>query len=318
MRFASTVTSPTGEFYDSGIAPYGESYDSSAPLGTVGVFAGAIQDTIAGMFDTPGREYDTPSGRWLSPDPAGLAAVDLTNPQSLNRYAYVGNNPTSATDPTGLFRIDPSDPCNDPFYEGGSCAGGIGDPFPSQGTGGGGVIFLPEPVPEPGGGGDGGGGRGSIGGSPGGTSGGHFPTNTGPLSGDFGPTFPLSPWQLWGPGSGLPCEFGPCNGFPTGDNGFVSAEAVAVLAGEGLEDIVCPECALVVFGAEAAYAGYKIYQARKRDIKQFDDAVREIGRRCGRPLTPDEQRQLHDSIHGFGLDYNGIVQEGVNMFCPGH
>jgi RHS repeat-associated protein len=54
------------------------------------------------MYDTPYREYDNTSGRWLTPDPAGLAAVDLTNPQSLNRYAYVTNNPTTLIDPSGL------------------------------------------------------------------------------------------------------------------------------------------------------------------------------------------------------------------------
>jgi len=37
--------------------------------------------------------------RWLTPDPLG---VDVTNPQSLNRYAYVLNNPPSLTDPLGL------------------------------------------------------------------------------------------------------------------------------------------------------------------------------------------------------------------------
>ena len=37
------------------------------------------------------------------PDPAGLGAVDPTNPQSWNRYAYVLNNPLSSVDPTGLF-----------------------------------------------------------------------------------------------------------------------------------------------------------------------------------------------------------------------
>jgi hypothetical protein len=37
------------------------------------------------MYDTPNREYDTTSGRWLSPDPAGLAAADPSNPQSWNR-----------------------------------------------------------------------------------------------------------------------------------------------------------------------------------------------------------------------------------------
>jgi hypothetical protein len=42
-------------------------------------------------------------GRWLSPDPAG---GDVTNPQSLNRYAYVMNNPTTFVDPLGLETIN--------------------------------------------------------------------------------------------------------------------------------------------------------------------------------------------------------------------
>src|SRR5579871_3881830 len=49
------------------------------------------------------RQYSPLQGRWITPDPADLAAVDLTNPQSLNRYAYVGNNPTTFIDPTGLI-----------------------------------------------------------------------------------------------------------------------------------------------------------------------------------------------------------------------
>jgi len=40
-----------------------------------------------------------------SPDPAGLAAVDPSNPQSWNRYAYVMNDPLDWVDPSGL------DPC---------------------------------------------------------------------------------------------------------------------------------------------------------------------------------------------------------------
>jgi RHS repeat-associated protein len=55
------------------------------------------------------REYEYGLGRWLSPDPLG---GDVTNPQSLNRYAYVLNNPTSLTDPLGL---DPR-ACQDPAY----------------------------------------------------------------------------------------------------------------------------------------------------------------------------------------------------------
>jgi len=37
-------------------------------------------------------------GRFLSPDSIG---TNLSNPQTLNRYAYVGNNPMNRTDPTG-------------------------------------------------------------------------------------------------------------------------------------------------------------------------------------------------------------------------
>ncbi len=44
-------------------------------------------------------------GRWLSPDPSGLAAVNPANPQSWNSYAYVANQPLTATDPLGLGTI---------------------------------------------------------------------------------------------------------------------------------------------------------------------------------------------------------------------
>ncbi len=51
------------------------------------------------------RRYNPTQGRWISPDPAGLGAVDPSNPQSWNRYAYVLNNPLLATDPLGLFCV---------------------------------------------------------------------------------------------------------------------------------------------------------------------------------------------------------------------
>jgi RHS repeat-associated protein len=51
------------------------------------------------MYEAPFRFYAPNPGRWHSPDPLG---GDVTNPQSLNRYAYSLNNPASFTDPTGL------------------------------------------------------------------------------------------------------------------------------------------------------------------------------------------------------------------------
>jgi hypothetical protein len=53
---------------------------------------------------TTTRDFDFPilQGRWISPDPSGVAAVDPLNPQTWNRYGYVGNNPLSHIDVFGL------------------------------------------------------------------------------------------------------------------------------------------------------------------------------------------------------------------------
>jgi len=48
------------------------------------------------------REYSPAQGRWVSPDPAGLTAVNLTDPQSWNRYVYATNRPLDRVDPLGL------------------------------------------------------------------------------------------------------------------------------------------------------------------------------------------------------------------------
>ena len=51
------------------------------------------------------RRYSSYKGRWLSPDPLG---GDVTNPQSLNRYAYALNNPATFVDPLGLYQNCPN------------------------------------------------------------------------------------------------------------------------------------------------------------------------------------------------------------------
>ncbi len=98
------ATNPNGNpVYDRAYAPFGETY---AETGTADrFFTGNTQDVIkgqTGIYDFLFREHSAGMGRWLSPDPAGLAAVDITNPQTWNRYAYVGNNPLSRIDPRGL------------------------------------------------------------------------------------------------------------------------------------------------------------------------------------------------------------------------
>ena len=49
------------------------------------------------------RTYDSKQGRFTQVDPMGVAASSLISPQTLNLYAYCGNDPINHTDPTGLF-----------------------------------------------------------------------------------------------------------------------------------------------------------------------------------------------------------------------
>jgi RHS repeat-associated protein len=116
------------KYYDVAYAPYGEDYNGS---GTADLsFTTQNQDTVGGgwttnLYDFLMREYRTGHGRWTSPDPAGMAAVEPTAPQSWNRYAYAINNPMSYVDPLGLQQSAP-----------GHCQAGSGDPCGGPGAGG--------------------------------------------------------------------------------------------------------------------------------------------------------------------------------------
>ncbi len=85
-------------------APYGEPHEEAGTIDRN--FTGQNQDINSshsgGQYDFLMREYNPIQGRWWTPDPAGLAAVDPNNPQSWNRYAYVSGVPLEATDPSGL------------------------------------------------------------------------------------------------------------------------------------------------------------------------------------------------------------------------
>jgi RHS repeat-associated protein len=109
-RVGSTYS--RGIQYDAAYAPFGETF---AEMGTLSrMFAGIPQDispsSTSGLYDASAREYPQ-YGRWISPDPAGMAAVDPTNPQTWNRYAYVANNPSRFVDPLGLGCPKGEDPC---------------------------------------------------------------------------------------------------------------------------------------------------------------------------------------------------------------
>jgi RHS repeat-associated protein len=108
-----------------------------------------FNDTKTNTNPTLFRFQSPNPGRWLSPDPLG---GDITNPQSLNRYPYVLNNPTSNTDPLGLQpdcdpEVDPD--CCDPSDP--TC--GYPSPYPppiwGPGSGGGGGGRPPSAPPTP-------------------------------------------------------------------------------------------------------------------------------------------------------------------------
>jgi RHS repeat-associated protein len=61
-----------------------------------------LDDGGIGLIDMNGRVYDPLLGRFTSADPY---IQDAQNLQSLNRYSYVQNNPTSSIDPSGYFSL---------------------------------------------------------------------------------------------------------------------------------------------------------------------------------------------------------------------
>lgn len=124
-------------------APFGEPYVQTGN-GEIS-FTGQNKDTVWLQYDFLARQYDPKQGRWIAPDPAGLAVVNPANPQTWNRYAYVGNRPLSNVDPSGLDEW--CDPDDDPFCE---CDSFFGCCDPVFGCGPGpGPIGGPPPPPRP-------------------------------------------------------------------------------------------------------------------------------------------------------------------------
>jgi RHS repeat-associated protein len=79
--------------------PYGELRTGSAEdLPTDYGFTGQRNDSYIKLLDYVARRYDPQIGRFISPD---TIVPDPANPQSLNRYTYVVNNPVKYVDPSG-------------------------------------------------------------------------------------------------------------------------------------------------------------------------------------------------------------------------
>ena len=82
--------------------PFGDSSYCFGSLVDGMYFTDQLQNGPTNYTHFPNRDYSTTQGRWIHPDPAGIAATAVTNPQSWDRYTYVLNNPLSFIDPLGL------------------------------------------------------------------------------------------------------------------------------------------------------------------------------------------------------------------------
>jgi RHS repeat-associated protein len=102
--------------------PYGET-DGPPPADTKDYFATYRRDTT-GLDYAWNRYYSPTMGRFTTADPYEASAA-LTDPQTWNRYGYVGDDPVNGTDRTGLLR----DICEDPADGGPNCFRNRYNPF---------------------------------------------------------------------------------------------------------------------------------------------------------------------------------------------
>ena len=122
---ARVITDDTGAvYYDADFTPFGgeRAYKFSYP--TIFKFEGKIRDYETGNDDFGARYYSNRFGRWLSADwsnvPTPVPYANLTNPQTLNLYSMVADDPESFADLDG--HLDPQYNCNN---NGAICTGGM-------------------------------------------------------------------------------------------------------------------------------------------------------------------------------------------------
>jgi RHS repeat-associated protein len=100
---ASVVTDQTGaKKAEFAYLPFGETYVVSGTDFRY-KYTGQEKDDTTGLYFYNARYYDARIGRFVSPD---TVASNSRDPQDLNRYSYVSNNPLRYTDPTGHWKLN--------------------------------------------------------------------------------------------------------------------------------------------------------------------------------------------------------------------
>jgi RHS repeat-associated protein len=93
----------TNRFTGARYRPYGDEITSTPNDFTK--FATYFRDGFTGVDYADQRYYASTNGRFATADPAGTDAVDVDDPGSWNRYAYVSCDPVNHYDPKGTFCV---------------------------------------------------------------------------------------------------------------------------------------------------------------------------------------------------------------------
>jgi RHS repeat-associated protein len=106
LKSTDVVTNATGGIvHESDYVPYGGEVVISGTDPNRYKFTGKERDPESGLDDFDARFYSSPFGRFMTPDwevkPTDVPYANFGNPQSLNLYSYVQNNPTTVGDPDG-------------------------------------------------------------------------------------------------------------------------------------------------------------------------------------------------------------------------
>lgn len=105
------ITNALGNIIDNlSYAPFGMRRNATTWLDQAGItcattdygYTSHVQLDTFGLIHMKGRIYDPKIGRFISPDPL---AQKVSDPQTLNRYSYCGNNPLNYIDPSGYFSL---------------------------------------------------------------------------------------------------------------------------------------------------------------------------------------------------------------------
>jgi RHS repeat-associated protein len=101
-----TITDATGHVcYDADFTPYGQEINHTNSCPQNYKFTGYERDPETGNDDFGARYYSNRFGRWLSADwsnvPVPIPYANLTNPQTLNLYSMVTDDPESFADLDG-------------------------------------------------------------------------------------------------------------------------------------------------------------------------------------------------------------------------